>query len=270
MKASFARAGQALRPYFLLSPSAPVRASMQALNWGLALLAVAAIFTFSFQQLLYNWNWEAVYRYRWKLLQGWTVTIVISLASLVLSTVLGVGIAWARRSRVLILRALAQLYVEGIRGTPLLVQLLVFFYVVADAFGISNRYLVGTLALSIFSSAYMSEMFRAGLESVGQSQLDSARAVGFTTGQTYRFVILPQALRQVLPPLAGQFASLIKDSSLLSVIAISELTLNAQEITSNTFANFECYGLLALGYLVLTLPISLWSRALEARVRYET
>ena len=136
--------------------------------------------------------------------------------------------------------------------------------------GLGNRYVVGGLALSIFAGAYMSEIFRAGIESVGRTQLEAARAVGFTGWQTYRYVILPQALRQVLPPLAGQFASLIKDSSLLSIIAVNEFTLNAQQVSSRTFTSFESYLPLAVGYLILTLPISLWSRHLEQRSHYET
>jgi polar amino acid transport system permease protein len=162
------------------------------------------------------------------------------------------------------------IYVELVRGTPLLVQILISFYVIAEAFRITDRYIVGVLALSIFSGAYMSEIFRAGIESVGKSQLESARAIGLTRPQTYRYVIFPQALRQVLPPLAGQFASLIKDSSLLSIIAVSELTLNAQEVNSYTYSALESYLPLALGYLVLTLPVSLWTRWLEGRIRYET
>jgi polar amino acid transport system permease protein len=260
------------RSLFLLpepAGSAPATGAV-ALNWTLAALLVAAVFTFSFFESIHDWRWDAIYRYRAKLLQGWTATIAISVVSLVLSMILGAALALARRSRLLFLQALARIYVEGIRGTPLLSQILFFYYVVANSFGIADRYVVGTIVLSIFSSAYLSEIFRAGLESVGRTQLDSARAVGFTPGQTYRYVILPQALRHVLPPLAGQFASLIKDSSLLSIIAISELTQNAKEVDSITYANFACYGLLAVAYLVLTLPISLLSRALETRAHYET
>jgi polar amino acid transport system permease protein len=159
---------------------------------------------------------------------------------------------------------------ELIRGTPLLVQILIFFYVVADAFGIQNRYIVGVVVLSMFSGAYISEIVRAGIESIGESQLESARAIGFTRPQIYRFVIFPQVVRQVLPPLAGQFASLIKDSSLLSIISVSEFTLNAQEVNAFTFSTLESYLPLAVGYLMLTLPISLWSKRLEAKYRYAT
>src|SRR2546429_7573795 len=111
---------------------------------------------------------------------------------------------------------------------------------------------------------------RAGIKSVGQSQLESAKAIGLPVPQTYRYVILPQALRQVLPPLAGQFVSLIKDSSLLSVIGISEFTLNAKEVNSYTFSTIESYLPLAVGYLILTLPISLWTRYLEKKHHYQT
>lgn len=242
----------------------------QFANWVLAVGLLGALLVLSFRQLPYEWRWGAVFAYRAKLWQGLGVTVGMAGICLVTSTAVGLLAALAQRGPLLLLRYVARLYVEGIRGTPFLVQILVMFYVVAAAAGLENRYLVGVLALTAFSGAYISEIFRAGLESIGQTQLDSARALGFTSWQTHRFVILPQALRQVLPPLAGQFASLIKDSSLLSVIAVSELALNAQEINSNTLATFETFLLLALGYLVLTLPISLLARWLEGRSHYET
>ena len=130
--------------------------------------------------------------------------------------------------------------------------------------------MAGVLILANFAGAYISEMIRAGIDSVGRSQLDSARAVGFTREQTYRYVIFPQALRQTLPPLAGQFASLIKDSSLLMIIGFEEFTNNAQQVASFTFSNLESYLPLALGYLVLTLPISLWTQGMERCHAYET
>ena len=140
----------------------------------------------------------------------------------------------------------------------------------ANAFGVDNRFVVGVLTLSLFSGAYISEIIRAGIESVGASQLESARAIGLTRAQTYRYVIFPQALRQTLPPLAGQFVSLIKDSSLLYIIGLSEFTWNAREVNSFTYSTLESYLPLAIGYLILTLPISLWTRSLERRSKYET
>ncbi|HEY5512117.1 MAG TPA: amino acid ABC transporter permease [Geomonas sp.] len=233
-----------------------------------AVLLLALIFSFAFSRLQYGWDWSAVYRYRQKFLTGWLVTLAISAASLVASIVIGLCAALAQRSIFLPLRYLGKIYIELIRGTPLLVQILVFFYVVADAFGIGNRYAVGTLTLALFAGAYISEIIRAGIESIGESQLESARAIGLTRRQTYRYVVFPQVMRRILPPLAGQFASLIKDSSLLSIIAVNEFTLNAQEVNAFTYSTMESYLPLAVGYLALTLPISLLSRYLEGRYRY--
>jgi polar amino acid transport system permease protein len=239
-------------------------------GWLPAIAVVAFVFYFSFHQLAYHWNWPSMYKYRRSLVSGWLVTIAISAVALVLSTIIGIVFALARRSRLLPLRNCGHLYVECVRGTPLLVQILIFFYVVADAFHVENRYVAGVLILSFFSGAYLSEVIRAGLESVGQSQIESARAIGLTRSQTYRYVILPQALRVTLPPLVGQLISLIKDSSLLSIIAVNEFTQAARDVNSVTYSTLECYLPLAAGYLVLTLPLSLWLRAWEQKLRFET
>jgi len=251
-------------------PAHPPAWPVRALNFLVAFLFISLLFYFSFQQLHYQWAWASVYKYRQKFIQGWLTTVWLSLAALGLSAAIGLFFALAQRSRFLPLRYFSKIYVEVVRGTPLLVQILIFFYVVADAFHITNRYRVGVLTLSFFSGAYISEIIRAAIESVGQSQLESAKAIGLTQAQTYRHVIFPQALRQSLPPLAGQFVSLIKDSSLLMVIGISEFTQNAREVNSNTYSTLECYLPLAIGYLILTLPISLWTRYLERKLKFET
>jgi polar amino acid transport system permease protein len=244
--------------------------SSRLTGWALALLLVSLILAFAFHELQYGWNWQGVWEYRHKFLQGWLTTLAISAAALVVSLLLGLLAALGQRSPFLPFRSLSKFYIELIRGTPLLVQILVFFYVVADAFGLENRYLVGMLTLSCFAGAYIAEIIRAGIESVGESQLESARAIGLTRGQIYCHVLFPQVTRMILPPLAGQFASLIKDSSLLSIIAVSEFTLNAQEVNAFTYSTLESYLPLAVGYLLLTLPISLASRFLEKRLRYAT
>ena len=222
-----------------------------------------------------NWaatqsGWNAVWQYHDLFWKGWLLTILISLSSLALSTLIGLGVALGRRSDLVPLRALTLLYVEIVRGTPLLVQILFLFYVVANGLGLDNRLIAGVLILSLFSGAYLAEMIRAGIEAIPASQLESARAIGFTTPQIYRFVIAPQALRQILPALAGQFASLIKDSSLLSIIGLTEFTLAAQQVNSATYRTLESFIPLGVGYLVLTLPISLLSKQLEGHLRYET
>lgn len=243
---------------------------VEAFNFALALIALSLVFYFSFRHLAYHQQWPDIYRYRALFWRGWLTTVAISVAALILSALIGLISALARRSRILVVRNLARIYVELIRGTPLLVQILIFYYVVFDALGLSNRYVAGVVILSCFSGAYISEIIRAGIESIGKSQLESARAIGLTRGQTYRHVIFPQALRQTLPPLAGQFVSLVKDSSLLSIISVSEFTLNAQTVGQLTYALLESYLPLAAGYLILTLPISLWTRQLEKRLRFET
>jgi polar amino acid transport system permease protein len=234
----------------------------------LVLVVSAAFFTFAFSQLSYSFDWASVYAYRRSFLLGFAMTLVISVFSLLLSVCLGLLVGIGSRSRVLFLRYLARGYVELIRGTPLLVQILIFFYVVANAMGVQNRYVVGVVIMAIFSGAYVSEIFRAGIDSVGETQLESALSLGLTKAQTYRYVILPQVTRRILPPLAGQLASLIKDSSLLSIIAVKEFTLAAREINSATFSTLESFIPLAVGYLVLTLPISVLSKHLERKYAY--
>ena len=239
---------------FLFAPGngRPIARAAWVASWCLVALLTAAVFSFAFSQLHYGWNWAAIWQYRQKFMQGWLMTVAISASALLVSLIIGLLTALARRSAFLPLRYSAA------------------FYVVANAFGTENRYLVGVPALSLFAGAYLSEMIRAGIESIRDSQLESARAIGLTRGQTYRYVIFPQVVRQLIPPLTGQFASIIKDSSLLSIIAVNEFTLNAQEVNAFTYSTLESYLPLAVGYLLLTLPISLFSRILERKFHYAT
>ena len=215
-------------------------------------------------------DWEKIWNYRTVFLNGWLTTIGISAVALVLSTLFGVGTALARRSSFLPLKYSAVFYVETIRGLPLMFLVLFGFYGVAFKLGWNDRLSAGILILSLFSGAYIAEIIRSGIESVGRSQWDSARAIGLTPAQTYRLVIFPQVLRQTLPPLAGQFSSLIKDSSLLYIVGVPELTFAAQQVSSATFSTFEAYLPLGLFYLILTLPVSLWTKSLEQKARYES
>lgn len=215
-------------------------------------------------------QWNAVWGYRQAFWNGWLLTLGISLLALIGSTLIGVIAALAKRSKILVIRYTSTIYIEFVRGTPFLVLILLLWFGMPQITQQASRLFIGVLALSLFAGAYIAEMVRAGIESVGVSQRESARAIGLTSFQTYRFVIFPQALRHILPPLAGQFASLIKDSSLLFVIGLPEVTYAAQQINSATYSTLESFLPLALAYLVLTLPISLASTALEKRFRYET
>jgi len=238
-------------------------------NTFIALAGFSFLVYLSFTSLGYDLMWKGVWSYRSSFLQGYLMTIILSIVALVLSTVLGVLVGLAQQSKVIFLRILARGYVEIIRGTPILVQILIFYYVIANSLGIDNRLLVGICIMSIFSSAYIAEIFRSGIESVSKSQLETAMSLGFTNRQIYQYIIFPQVVTRILPPLTGQFAALIKDSSLLSVIAIKEVTMAAREINAATFSTLESYLPLAVCYLLLTIPISLLTRKLEKKYSYE-
>ncbi len=233
-------------------------------------VVLGGTFAFVFWVVLsHEYQWEAIAPYWGNFVSGWGTTLLISLAALVLSVVIGILLTMGQLSSHRIPRWLTRSFIELIRGTPLLTQILIGYYLIADSVGWDSRFGVGLVILSCFSGAYLTEIFRGGVESIPKSQWISARAIGFTKAQTYRFVIIPQAIRRVLPASAGQFANLIKDSSLLFVISVHEFTMQARETNANTYATFEAYLPLVLGYFLLTFPISLWSRHLEKRFAYE-
>jgi polar amino acid transport system permease protein len=153
------------------------------------------------------------------------------------------------------LRQLSIFYIEVIRGTPLLVQIFIFYFFLGTVLDIS-RIVAGISALAIFAGAYVAEIIRAGIQSIPKGQMEAARSLGMNAPQAMIHVILPQAFKRILPPLAGQFISLIKDSSLVSVIAITDLTKSGREVITSTFATFEIWFVVALLYLLLTSVLS--------------
>ena len=259
--------------WLLLPPVGAVRPMPRGARWANAAVALAVLVVviyLPFRWLDAPWKWATLWKYRQKFIDGYKLTVLISVCALALSVVCGVVSALAGRSRLLALRYVNRVYIDLVRGTPLLVQILVLFYVTANAVGIDDRNVCGVLILSFSYGAYLSEIIRAGIESVGGSQLESAPAIGLTPAQTYRHVIFPQAIRQFLPSLAGQLVSLVKDSALLSTISVSEFTQQARETGTNTASELDCYLVLAVGYLVLTLPVAWLARRLEAGTRFET
>ncbi|MFA9240274.1 MAG: amino acid ABC transporter permease [Candidatus Paceibacteria bacterium] len=220
-----------------------------------------------FSNITYNFNWAQVYEYKQKFINGFIMTVVISFFALILSFIIGLFFAYAQNSKLIILRFFSRFYIEIIRGTPLLVQILIFFYVFANNLGFENRYIVGTVILAIFSGAYVCEIIRAAIESIEKEQFETSFSLGMSNYQMYRHIIFPQAFKRMIPSLTGQFASIIKDSSLLSIIAISEFTMNAQEVDSITYSTLESYIPLAFGYLILTYPISYYTKSLEKRIK---
>lgn len=254
---------------FTTSRDAAVRPGKAALNYLLVCCAVVAVVWASLAAAGISLNFDFVAQYRVRLWDGFCMTVGISAASLVLSLLIGVPVAFGQSARVLPVRYLCDLYVKIIRGTPLIVQVYFFYYIIGTAWGIDNRVLAGIIILSMFSGAYIAEIVRGSLTSIDRGQLEAARAVGFTRAQTLRYVVAPQVVASALPALTGQVASIIKDSSLLSVIAVIELTQTMREITATNYNFFGGFLLLGALYLLLTLPIMFVSRRFEKRLSYE-
>ena len=195
---------------------------------------------------------------RWRpgpLLQGLWVTIWLSFFAGCLGMALGLVTGLCRISKNLTLRGLAISYVELVRGTPLLVQIFIFYFFIGTVLNL-DRIVAGIGALGIFSGAYIAEIVRAGIQSIPRGQMEAARSLGMTAPQAMRHIILPQAFKRTLPPMAGQFISLIKDSSLVSVIAITDLTKSGREVITSSFATFEIWFIVAALYLLITSLLS--------------
>lgn len=227
------------------------------------------IIAFAVSKLDYTFTWHGIYEYRTKLIKGFVITLIISFFSMIVSLLIGIITTFLAKSKILAFNYFAKGYIGLIRGTPFLVQIYFLYYIIATAFNIYNKYLLGIIILSVFSGAYVTEIIRGGLESINKSQHITAKALGFTTWQKYIYVIIPQVTKRIMPALAGQMSSLVKDSSLLSVIAVSELTMNVLEVDSINFRTFENLTFLGLGYLAITLPISVISQKLERKFNYE-
>lgn len=241
----------------------------------LALAALAAVYWhLADRGMTYEWQWNRVWRHfgRWTahgfvagpLLEGLYMTLGIAAAGFCLSTALGLAAAVGRLSPWPFCRFAAGAYVQLLRNTPLLLQLFFVYFLLSPLLAL-GPFGSAVLALGAFEGAYMAELFRAGLLSVPRAQWEAALSLGFGLGQALRLVILPQAARNMLPPLTNQVVTLIKDTSLVSAIAVADLTLRAQAIIAETFLAFEVWLLVAAVYLALTLCASVPGWLLERR-----
>ena len=233
----------------------------------LVLAALALACWHILASLRYSWHWSAIWEQREIMLRGWTLTIGISAAALLGTLIFGLVLAAGQQVHEPVTRTVCRAYVELIRGTPLLTQLLLGYYVIGAAFHLDDKVFAGILLLVSFESAYMAEILRGGVASIEKAQWDAATALGLSRAQTWRFIILPQALRRVLPGVAGQSASLVKDSSLLSVIGVAEFAKQTDLAVSATSSPLEGYIPMAIGYLALTLPLSYIARRWEKKWR---
>ncbi|NSW86363.1 MAG: amino acid ABC transporter permease [Syntrophobacteraceae bacterium] len=222
-----------------------------------------------FGRIDYAWNWRVPWEYRALFIKGFYYTFLVSLGATALGFCLGVAGGLARVSRSVAARELATMYVEAFRGTPLLIQIYIFYFCIAAALHFDNPLIIGMVTLAFFSGAYITEMVRAGIESIDKGQVEAARSTGLGEWDTMRHVVFPQALRRIIPPVTGQFVSVIKDSSLLSVISVRELTKASEVLNATTYKTFEAYLPLALLYLLITYPLSYLTQRLEEKMKYD-
>ncbi|MBW2690775.1 MAG: amino acid ABC transporter permease [Deltaproteobacteria bacterium] len=207
-------------------------------------------------------------RFEWRagpLLVGLWTTLWLSAVAGIFGMIIGLVAGLCRVSRNPTLRGLSTTYIELIRGTPLLVQIFIFYFFLGTVLDI-GRLTCGISALAIFAGAYVAEIIRAGIQSIPKGQMEAARSLGMNIPQAMIHIILPQAFKRTLPPMAGQFISLIKDSSLVSIIAITDLTKSGREVITSTFATFEIWFVVAFLYLLLTSVLSQVAAWVERRL----
>ena len=200
------------------------------------------------------------------LLMGAGVTIEITAFSVAIGFFIGLFVGIARISQFKILRIMAAVYADCIRGTPLLVQIFLIYFALPMAIGQRvEPFIAAVAACGINSGAFVSEIFRAGIQAIDVGQMEAGRSLGLTWWQTMRFIILPQAFKNILPPLGNEFIAMLKDSSLVSVILFEELTRRGQLIIAQTYGSFEIWMTVAVLYLIMTMAISRIVAFLEKR-----
>ena len=227
----------------------------------------------------YAWQWHRIPQYLYviedgelifgPLIDGLLVTLEIGAYSIVLGLAIGLVTAFLRLSGSFSGHLLATIYLEAIRNTPLLVQLFVFYFVFGPIFEL-QRFWVAVLCIAFFEGSFASEIIRSGIQSVAKGQWEASDSVGLTRTQAYLYVVLPQAIPIMLPPLVGIIVNLIKHSAIVSVIAVFDLTTSGLDIISETFMAFEVWLVVAAIYLAITITLSILVGLLEQHMRKST
>lgn len=203
------------------------------------------------------------------LLSGLLVTVEIAVISLILAVIIGIILGIFSISKVKILKSIATVYIYIIRGTPLMIQALFLFFGVGQALSIKFDPMVAAIiTLTINASAYMAEIFRAGIQAVDNGQMEAARCLGLSYTKAMKKVILPQAIKIMIPSIINQFIVTIKDTSILSVISIRELTLSGQIIIARNFKPLQMYAIMAVMYFILITLLTIASGYIERRLSY--
>jgi len=213
-----------------------------------------------------GFDWGAIWYALPYMLQGAVVTLEISICALALATVVGVVMGLISVSDLKVLKALVRSYVYFVRGTPALVQIFLVYFALPRIGLELSTFMSGVVALAFNSAGFIAEIVRAGLQSIDAGQNEAALSIGMTMRQSILFILLPQSLRRITPPLTNEVITLVKTSSLLSVISITELTRSAQLIIAERFVPFELYAALAVYYLVMISALSWCSEYIEKRL----
>jgi His/Glu/Gln/Arg/opine family amino acid ABC transporter permease subunit len=200
------------------------------------------------------------------MLKGAVVTLEISICALALATLVGLVFGLISASELTILKSFIRAYVYFVRGTPALVQIFLVYFALPKIGLELSPFASGVVALAFNSAGFISEIVRAGLQSIDHGQTEAALSIGMTNRQSIMFILLPQSLRRITPPLTNEIITLVKSSSLLSVISISELTRSAQVIIAERFVPFELFAELAVFYLVMISVLSWFSEFVEKRL----
>jgi polar amino acid transport system permease protein len=215
----------------------------------------------------YQSDWSIIIDYLPLFLNGIIVTLQISGLALLFSIPIGLFLGILRISKMRPISFLAGLYIEIIRGVPLLVLLLWVFFVLGKYINLIP-YWSAVFSLSVFSGAFVAEIIRAGIQAIPKEQMEAARSLGFSYTQAMKYVILPQALRKMLPPLASQYIILIKDSSLVSIISVVDLTLIAKNVVATSFRSLEVWTFVAFLYFILSFSLSRLVRLIEKKLSF--
>jgi len=196
---------------------------------------------------------------------GVVVTFQVTVEAIILALIIGLFTGLGRISKNKILNGIASVYVEVIRGIPLLVQLFYIYFALGRIVNLPAM-VSAVIAMAVCYGAYMGEIFRAGIESIPKGQMEAARSLGMTSSQAMYHVILPQAFKTILPPIGNEFVALLKDSSLVSILAVSDLLRRGREFAAESFTYFETYTMVALMYLIITLFLSKLVSIMEERI----
>lgn len=202
------------------------------------------------------------------LIKGAGVTLEITALAVGFGLLVGLCLGLGQLSKSRILRWPCKIYVDVIRGTPLLIQIFIIYFALPNIIGHRiDPFVAAVTACSLNSGAYVAEIFRAGIQSISLDQMRAGLSLGMTTAQTMRYIILPQAIKRIIPPLGNEFIAMLKDSSLVSVIGFEELTRSGQLIIAETYATMEIWTVVAILYLVMTLTITQLVGFMERRLR---